>query len=53
LEGLTRKVLCTRHNNILSEVDNGGIAAIKVFREEFQQNTVLRAATDKIRIPKI
>ena len=34
----TKKVLCERHNHALTHVDEAGIGAMKVFRQEVQIN---------------
>jgi hypothetical protein len=36
VSSFTKKVLCERHNNALARVDEAGIGAMKVFRQEIQ-----------------
>jgi hypothetical protein len=40
VSSFTKKVLCQRHNNALSPIDEAAIGAMKVFREEKQINNV-------------
>ncbi|HLX00331.1 MAG TPA: hypothetical protein VKR82_16950 [Candidatus Acidoferrales bacterium] len=48
LTGLTSKILCTRHNNALSEVDVGGIKAFDTFRQGTRLSNVRSALRPRI-----
>jgi len=47
LANLTSKVLCTKHNSQLSEVDGGGIQAVEKFRRERELNAAREKMTPR------